>query len=96
MLRVLKIGGVSYKIKWHKVDAVCPDDGEECCAYVSEKFNEAGFVRGRKKQALLSDMIHEAIHAQHPDWPEKKVSQLEREITQFLIENRFINWNRLK
>jgi len=95
-MRILKIAGVPYKIKWHKEDAVCPDDGDKCCAYVSDKTGEAGFIKGRPKEILLADMIHECIHALHRNWSENRVCKLERELARFLIENGLVNWKRLQ
>ena len=95
MLRILKIAGIPYKIRFFGDDAICPDDGERCCAYTSDRFREAGFVAGQSKEALLSDMVHEAIHRLNPKWAESKVNQLERGIAQFLIDNKLIDWDRL-
>jgi len=95
MIRKLKIAGIPYKVKYFKDTAIAPDDGQECCAYIYDVTREAGFTKGQSPQALLSDMIHEALHAYYPHWSEKRIAELERYFHQFLVDNKLIDWKRL-
>ncbi len=96
MLKRLTMGGIPFKIKWWKKQPICPDDKKTCDAYASTWYKQAGFLCDQRKEALLSDMMHEALHIVHPTWDEKEVCFITHIVTSFLIDNKLINWKKFK
>ena len=93
MIRKLNISGIVYSVKYKKT--LMDASGNECYGLLDHEKSIIYLRPDRPKDALFGDMLHEALHAYFPYLSEKAVAEFERCLTQFLLDNKFVNPRRL-